>query len=917
MRTIHQDAEGVLWVGTYGGGLDRFDPELEGFIHYRHDPDNATSLSEDRVRIIYEDRTGNFWVGTYEGGLNRFDRETGAFEHFRHDPDDPGSLSDNRVRWILQDRDGVLWVGTDGGLNEWQPDRASFRRYLHNPADAASIADDRVMTIYQDRGGVLWVGTQGGLSKWNPTTGSFVGYTADPLSSSSLSSNSINCFAESEDGTLWVGTYAGLNRLDRESGQVKRYRHDPQDPQSLQDERVMSMLIDSKGRLWLGTYEGGLHLFDKRTETFTIFRHDPKNPRSLSRDGVTAIYEDGEGVIWVGTYGGGLNRLDPATHQFVHYRHDPSNPTSLSSDRVLTLHEDSLGVLWVGTDGGGLSGFDRKAGTFTHFRAKPDNPNGLSSDVTWALHEDRDGNLWIGTRGSGLNRWSLADRKRHRAFFDRITKKDGLSNDVVYGIEEDDHGSLWLSTNQGLSKLEPATGTFRHFDDTNGLQSNEFNFGAHYRSTSGEMFFGGNNGFNSFFPDRIHNNRHTPPVVLTSFLKNNAMVEPGRPLSELEQITLQHQDYVVTFEFAALDFTAPEKNRYAYRLEGFDEDWVELGHHRRVTYTNLDPGRYTFRVKGSNNDGLWNEQGFALSVQALPPPWRTWWAYSGYALALGAVILAYTRAQARKLEKEAEYSRKLEQEVQARTRELAQRNEDLEQANNKLQLASFTDSLTGLRNRRFLVTTIEEDIALVDRYHEDLEAGSVDPTLTRPDFLFLIFDLDGFKEVNDTHGHAAGDLVLIQVRDILERACRRSDTVIRWGGDEFLVVGRYADRDAAELLSERIRQAVTDHTFDLGTGQSVNLTCSIGYAYYPFINSAATSLNWEQVVAVADRALYVAKNSGRNAWVGIYDTEKTHQIPSDELMLQVNDRVESLVEKGYLELRTSIRDEQKLVWAWG
>ncbi len=916
VRTIREDSSGVLWIGTYGGGLNRFDEETETFTHFRHDTADPGSLSEDRVRFIYEDRDGNFWIGTYEAGLNLFDRETGTFEHFVHVAADPSSLSDNRVRWILQDMDGVLWIGTDGGLNEWQGERRSFNRFLHNPTDPASLVDDRVMCIFQDRGGVLWVGTHGGLNKWNPTTGSFAGFQHDPLAKSTLSSNTINAFAEDPSGALWVGTYEGLNRLDRQTGDIVQYRKNLGGPHGLTDERVMTLMLDNLGLLWIGTYEGGLFRLDTATGRFTSYRAVPSDPRSLNSNRVTSIYQDREGVVWLGTYGGGLNRYDYETDSFLHYRHDPSNPTSISADQVLALEEDSQGVLWVGTDGGGLNGFDRKAGTFIQFRADPDDSRALTSDVVWALHEDRQGTLWLGTRGGGLLGWSPEDRASHRGVFKRYTKKDGLANDNVYGIEEDDLGNLWVSTNEGLSKFDPRTESFRTYDDTHGLLNKEFNFGAHLRSSTGEIMFGGNNGFNIFHPERLHNNYFKPPVVLTSVLKFNRKVDFDRPPAELEEIELSYKDSVFSFEFAALDYTAPGKNRYAYKLEGFDDHWIEEGTLRRATYTNLDPGEYLFRVKGSNNDGLWNEEGLEVRVRVVPPPWRTWWAYTLYLLAAAAVVLAYTRAQARKLEEKAEYSRKLEREVQARTHELAQRNEDLERVNNKLELASVTDSLTGLRNRRYLITHIERDIALIDRYHDDLTEKGIDRSLARPDYLFLIFDLDGFKEVNDAHGHAVGDSVLVQVRELLESACRKSDTLIRWGGDEFLVVGRYADRRAAEKLSERLRRRVAAHDFDLGGGQTVKLSCAIGFAYYPDLSSSPARLNWEQVVVIADRALYIAKKSGRDAWVGIYETADTQRIPAEELVHQINTRVESLVVEGKIELRTSIAEERELVWAW-
>ncbi len=917
VRAILEDSQGVLWVGTHGG-LNRLDPEEGGFVQYRHDPNDSTSLSDNEVRSIYEDRAGNLWIGTENAGLNRMNRETGTFVRFdAPDGSEPGG-SQNPVRWMLEDRDGTLWIGTGDGLYEWISQTDRFQRYEHNPTDSSSLAGNSVMSIFQDAGGVLWVGTMTGLSKWNPTTSTFGAFTAGDAEGHRLSSNAVYSLAEGTDGDIWVGTYGGgLNRLNQQTGRISHYRHDPRNPRSLGDDNTPTLFVDSQDRLWVGTISAGLFRHHGRRDDFTNYRADENDPNSLSGNAVTSIYEDSEGTFWIGTFGHGLNQFDPATGRAVSFRFDGSVPTSISSDNVLVIEEDSLGVLWIGTHGGGLSGLDRETGHFMRIGAKALEDGTSLSDRIWSLLEDRDGNLWIGTQDDGLYRWSRDDRSNYRQRFRHYNHLNGLPSGGINGILEDHHGNLWLSTTNGIARLDPVDGSVRVIDRSNGLLSNEFNQGAHLRTRSGVMFFGGSQGVNSFHPDRLATNSHRPPVVLTSLLKNN---EPGsldRPLPEVDEIVLEHTDHVVSFEFASLDYTAPDKNEYAYKLVGFDKEWVQANNYRFASYTNLDAGNYTFRVKASNNDGLWNEDGLSIAIRVLPPPWQTWWAYAFYALVLVSIVVSYARMQSRKLEKEADYSRKLRREVQARTAELAERNSDLEQANNKLQQASFTDSLTGLRNRRYLMSTISDDIALVDRHYRDLAEGGSELEAQRPDFLFLIFDLDGFKEVNDTFGHAAGDQVLVQVRDLLERACRSSDTVIRWGGDEFLVVGRYADRRAAEILSDRIRTSVDQHAFVLGNGMEAKLSCSIGFAYYPFARTSPRLLNWEQVVAVADRALYIAKNSGRNAWVGIQETPKTADLAPEALAQQVHDRVDRLVADGYLALHSSIDDEQELVWAWG
>ena len=432
----------------------------------------------------------------------------------------------------------------------------------------------------------------------------------------------------------------------------------------------MSLLVDRSGTLWVGTLTKGMDRFDRQHKTFTHFRHDPEDPTSLSGNGVTTIFEDSRGTIWAGAYGRGLNRLDRDTGEFVRYAHDPQDPNSLSDDRVLTLYEDRDRVLWVGTEGGGLNRFDRRTGNFTSFRHDTEDSESLSSDTAWAIYEDAQRVLWIGTQGGGLSRWDPGDRDSGRPVFHRYTQADGLASMSVYGILGDDNGNLWMSSNRGLSRFDPRTGEFRHFDTSHGLQSYEFNFGAYTHGKNGRLYFGGVNGFNTFLPRDVIDNPHIPPVVLTDFRRADEEAEPIR-ISEVEEIELTHRDYFVSFGFAALDFTAPERNRYMYRLEGFDEDWIDIGTDRRATYTNLASGRYTLQVRGSNNDGVWNESGASLGVRVHPPPWKTWWAYTLFGLAVVGMTASYVRSQKRRLAHEAASTRAAQAASRAKSEFLA------------------------------------------------------------------------------------------------------------------------------------------------------------------------------------------------------------------------------------------------------
>ena len=634
VRTIFEDRDGILWIGTNGGGLNRFDPDRGVFSAYRHSADDPDSLSNDIVLTIHEDRSGTLWIGTYGGGLDSLDRATGRFTHHRNDPDDPTSLSNDFVKSLCEDHAGTMWVGTDGGgLNRYNRDDRSFTSFRHDPIKPTSLSSDRVYAVFQDRSHVLWVGTYGGgLNFFDVTRKEFRRYGNDPSDENSLSNNIVWSFHEDRDGALWIGTDSGgLNRLDRSTGTWNRYRHRADDLASLSHDTVRVVFGDRDDRLWIGTNGGGMDRLDRSTGRFIHYRHDPDDPNSLSHDQLRSISQDRSGALWIGTFGGGLDRFDPTTGEFVNFRHDPDNPTSLSHDFIRFAFEDSRGALWVGTQGGGLNRLDPRSTEFVHYRHDPNDPTSVGTDHVFAVHEDESGTMWFGTFGGGISR---LDRATGR--FKRFREGDGLASDSVYAMLEDRFGTLWISTTKGLSRFDPVTEIFRNFDVRDGLQSNEFNGGSAYLSPRGEMFFGGINGFNAFFPSEIKVNSVVPSVVITDLQLFNESVGVGdavngrmlldRSITFTPHIDLSYRDNVVSFEFAALHFSSPGKNRYAYRMEGFSDDWVSVPAERRfATFTGLRPGRYVFSVRGANSDGFWNEDETSITLTIKPPFWSTWW----------------------------------------------------------------------------------------------------------------------------------------------------------------------------------------------------------------------------------------------------------------------------------------------------
>ncbi|MGC8893035.1 MAG: two-component regulator propeller domain-containing protein [Candidatus Saccharicenans sp.] len=751
-------------------------------------------------------RSLRLWIGTYNGGLSCLDLSTGSFVNFHNRPSDRFSLSDNRVVSLFYSPDGILWVGTYGGVSQLNLNQRKFLRFICEPSDPTSLSYPEVRAIYYSRSGILWVGTDGGgldgfdrtqsrryhyaaytslpsspLNSSPRLASNFTSHLTSPLLVSSqfahsylasshlapqlpspfaspyLTSNRIFSIVEDSDGTLWIGTYdGGLNHLDPSTGLISHFRHNTLDSASLSDDRIRPLLLDSHHRLWVGTDGGGLNLFDLKQKKVTkIYRSDPSNLQTLSSDRIFSIAEDKKGYIWIGAYGGGLCRLDPASGSIIRYSYDPKNPASLSGNYILNVMVAADDSIWVGTNGGGLSHLDPATGIFT-----------------------------------------------------RYTEAQGLPSSVAYALLEDDDGRIWFSSNHGLSCLDPRTGAIKNFDINDGLQSYEFNGGACHKDYKGRLYFGGINGFNVFSPKEITDNIRPPKVVITDLQISNVSVKPTtifdqsstenskpileRTIFQTRSLELTWKQRKIAFEFAALDYTCPEKNHYAYILEGFEHEWNQSGTRRFASYSNLPPGRFVFRVKASNNDGYWNEAGTAIAIRIIPPFWLTWWFFGLVALAIGGLVYSgfkFRLAQAKRRQEELE-------------RLVAKRTEELKQLNEKLNLLAITDELTGVANYR--------------RFRDFLDYEWRRAVRSQKPLSLLIADLDDFKKYNDTYGHQAGDDYLRLVARVMVESCRRpSDLVCRYGGDEFAVVLGETDLPGALVVAERIRHRLEELSLGL------------------------------------------------------------------------------------------------------
>jgi diguanylate cyclase (GGDEF)-like protein len=1294
--TMVEDHDGAIWLGHNTSGITRYHPNNHSFRHYRHDPqapDDQLGLTHNTVRTLFVDSKNRVWAGTMGGGVNRLDRSHDRFVAVNHF----ASEKSDTVVGLNETPEGFILLGDGTSVHVLDPATQAYSRFRFSEESPSGPGNYVVRTIYRDSNDDIWIGYfPSGVDFIDKRASVFNNYSHNTHNPNTVADGGVLAGLEDDQGNLWVGAGFGLNYFERDQQRFTRYQHDPQDPRTMSGSTVLSIVKDSHKQLWVGLWDRGLNRRDPETGHFIHYLPDPDQPGSLVGREPWDLLLDNNGVLWAITEEA-LNRYHPETDTFSAYTPDANQLDGADKMYGRSLYQDKQNNIWVGGVHG-LYLFDRKSKRFVrHYRHDESDPNSLSNNLVWTIYEDSRQQLWVGTGGGGVN---LLDRDT--GTFTAFGLNHGLLDPTVTGVVEDDAGYLWLSTLKGLSRFDTQTHNFRHYDKSTGLGGNMFNRNTPVKLSSGELFFGSTKGFTLFDPQDLTINTKPPSVAITEFLVFNQPVPMGehaplqKSINTASAITLKNNQSMFSFEFAALNFRSPQDNQYAYRLAGFDDQWNYVGNKRSATYTNLNPGSYTFHVKASNNDGIWNETGTSIKVEILPPLWQTWWAQLTYLALLAGIIVWLIRAQQRKLayarhKVEQERSlvkrlqefdklkdsflantshelrtplngiiglaqslydgatgplpeptrenlsmivhsgerlnnlvndildfsklenqgvtlvkkwidlhvlvdvvlglswplvgakplslcnqvphdlpplyadedriiqvlhniignaikfteqgtvtvsaqqnqdsvsievsdtgigiepghlnnifdafhqvedstrrthggtglglliskklvelhggsiqvqstpgegssfsfslptgastsdtvsgntepqvssapaaplfnptassatpsappsniqphqrhtdlecfsgseatilvvdddavnrkvlsnylslknyriieasngpealaavnsqqdidlilldimmpkmsgydvcrqlredypaqelpivflttrsqmddlvmgfdlgandfltkpiareellsrvhthlklhgivRNLDKIVALRTEELAQKNlhlsqmkKDLEKTNSRLEEVSLTDPLTGLRNRRFLNKCIPADTALsVRNYHSWLSGDC--PRPSHDDLVFMLLDIDHFKAVNDQYGHGAGDRFLEQISAMLSDIMRDSDYLIRWGGEEFLLVMRFCAREQAAEMAERIRHTIAEREFDIGSGITINKTMSIGFAAYPFYPTAPEALGWEQVIDTADRALYAAKHAGRNCWVGL------------------------------------------------
>ncbi|MGW8394275.1 two-component regulator propeller domain-containing protein [Pseudoduganella sp. HUAS MS19] len=877
IRAIVSDGKSGMWLATWGG-LQHFEPDSGKFTIHVHDPARPASLGGNDLNALAVDSNGGVWAATWPGGLDYLPAGASEFEHYRVDKGQDPNARANIVRALQFDRHGVLWIGTEGGVWRWDsskpwdtresvavPDSRvtsfyfdrdgtlwattlsagllrwdaaaqRFEQYSHSSDDPYSLPGDNLRAMMQDRGGMLWIASfTDGIALVNLSSSGFTRYLPYRLDGRhGRANNALLSLANGPDGTVWMGGNLGIGQFDPGNGQVlRRYQADGQ-AGSINSNIVYSLYQQQDGPLWVGT-ANGLNRLDTPNGKFKLVRFG-----NTASDFINSIAPGKDGVLWLGT-GNSLVRYDTQRDRSLLFYHDPQNPDSRSVGGTSVVLEDRKGRVWMGSEfnGGGLDLLEPATGKFRHLRAG--GPEGMIDDNVTALHEDAQGRLWIGTsRGLVQLEESARGGLRLRSHAAAVQHLKTLS------IQSDAKGKIWVSTLAGLFRLNPGNGSAQLYTVADGM-TDGFTTNASAPGANGKLYFGGVHGMTSVEPEQVRSDSVPPQVAITDIKLFSHSLSEGRfrdqawlegPLTAPTGLVLSSQASAFTIEFAALHFTEPTQNRYAYQLEGFDPDWQETDAERRVaTYTNLDPGRYVFRVRAANHHGSWSEHAATLDVTITPPFWQTsWFRIAAAAVILGGLWSLYhwrirrlTRLQA-----------VLEQQVAARTVEL-------EDSNRKLEALSQTDGLTGVGNRRGF------DLALDTEWRRALRTG-------QPLALSML-DVDYFKKYNDRYGHLAGDATLRAVaRLITEHGRRSSDLVARYGGEEFALLsvatpGADAIGVAQTICSELARLQLAHDASPLG-----HVTISIGVAVLvPTEHSRP-----EHLVRLADEALYRAKQRGRN-----------------------------------------------------
>jgi diguanylate cyclase (GGDEF)-like protein len=936
VNAIVDDGNNGLWIGTRAG-LNHYDIQTGRFKYYVFDANDSSSLPGNFIRALMLDQQGQLWVGTTTG-LAKLDSTKQKFLRFALPlpPEIP-----QKIRSLAQSKDGKIWIGTiDKGAFYLEPSSQLIkplsvknqsatttpfssdfiftiaavadnevwlgsyltgiivvntqtletRRIFHEPNRPTSLYDSVIWSIFKDRSGLIWIGTQRGLSLYNPAAHAVYTIFGEENASRSLLGKDYLAVAQLSDGQIWAGSQKqGISKLKLGADRFEYIHSDNSRPQThLSGSTIFSILEVSPDLIFIGT-DRGLYQTNAKASSVKLVKIGNRDPKLrvhslLHYQG--KLWAGGEGGVWE------LDLARPYAEQSVR----PKWGEIFLKKYVKEMLIGPDGALWVGTLHDGMMRVDLSTGATVNYSPNESKEFKIGHKNISNIFFDSRNWLWVGTQGGGVD---LIRTVQGQQTLVNIGKAQNLPNQLVSKIIEDKQGKIWASTDNGIVEIDPDTLQVQAYGEADGVSILGYWSGSGVATAQGDLVFGGVGGLTVIRPSNLVAYEYQAPIVLTSLQVGgvNVAVNHSRFIGkQAEKITIHPEANSLLMEFSALDYSDPESNRYAYQLQGFDKNWTETDFTKRfAAYTNLPPGEYQMRIRGTNRGGLWSSNELVFVVKVLPAWYQTKLAFLTYALILIGFIVGVVKWRLWRLNKE---KKNLEVLVTQRTQELLLSKHMLEEQ-------SLTDHLTGLRNRRYLNLCIDKEITQIKQAYDVLAQAQYKREQQSIDMVFMMVDLDHFKSVNDTYGHAAGDVTITSTTTALRKAIRETDIIIRWGGEEFLIMARSTNFKEAEVLAERIRSSVEQLAIELPDGQVLHKTCSIGFTNFPFIPNAIDAFTWEQVVDVADQCLYAAKRNGRNAWVGLLfvgDENDAQGINHSNLVIP------DLVQKGKLQVSTSLRN---------
>jgi ligand-binding sensor domain-containing protein/serine phosphatase RsbU (regulator of sigma subunit) len=662
IRSLLLDKQGILWIGTTKSGLQSYDAKKKIFTDHLQMNEDGEMLHPNihRIRTLFEDSKGQLWIGFDGGSLARYAK--GEFHYYLNDPDVPGTISDNQVTSIVEDHTGQMWIGTGDGISLYDPKTDAFRVIRSIEGSPFSLRDDFIRVLCEDKANSIWIGTEAnGVSVFHRSIGKFKHINSTSYDAKGLEADFVFSFEEADKDHIWIGTMGGgLAVYDRKTNSFTHYYRDEN---NTHDNILFLKKVGKK--MWFGTWGGGFSYFDLETGKFRKEPYITENS-GLSNNNVIWIEPDAKGNLWLATLRG-LNYYDAQKDEIRSWRTDEGLP----NNTLYCLHLEN-NILWIGSSGGGLIRFDIRNNSFKQWLKG--GKNSLSNNTVHAIVPDGKGMLWLATK-NGLNKFDPRTES-----FTSYSEPDGLSNNFIVGILPDRSGNLWLTTYNGLTKFNPEKGEGKEKIDSrvyfaiDGLQGDEFNQNAFFKTSDGELFIGGTEGFNHFYPQDIVDNPYIPPVVITSFKVAGKEYALDSAITCTNFIQLSYKKNFFSFEFASLDYILPEKILYSYKMEGLDEEWSVPSHRNFASYTDLQGGDYVFRVKATNNDGVWNEKGVTIHIRIIPPFYKTKWFYSVVTFLTILLVFVFIRLRIASIKKE---KKRLEDMVEQRTKELAEKNRDI------------------------------------------------------------------------------------------------------------------------------------------------------------------------------------------------------------------------------------------------